>query len=309
LNASTANSESNSAIEKFLSSPEVRQLLLHPFKAFPKPSPQSKTVFETKTSAINVTPAPGSRYDIKEIKEDTLWLSKEASIDEVSALRLVVVEWQTRTSTQLLDLFSNEELAGIQDAAGQSQSSLPVALLSRGPDSKSLEEAYDSSESRRLRILYTYLSESRHLLKCVDILLQYAIHGGHTESQKGAAGGSRSQRLVEIGQSLARRGPKESQEFLLECIAGVEANIKKVDSGSGWYEEDGGREEVELEWTNSQVAEATLTMQIIFQTVDISEAIASSTTVLAWLNLTASYGFFDGFPNVRLSPYSIVIDV
>lgn len=213
-----------------------------------------------------------------------------------------MVEWQTRTSTQLLDPFSNEELAGIQDAAGQSQSSLPVALLSRGTDSKTLEEAYDSSESRRLRILYTYLSESRHLLRCVDMLLQYSIHGGHTESRKGAAPESRSQRLIEVGQSLARRGPTESQEFLLECIAGVEANIKKIDAGSSWFKEDGGREEVELEWTNSQVAEATLAMQLIFQTIDISEAIASSTTVLAWLNLTTSYSFFDGFPNVSFYP-------
>jgi nuclear pore complex protein Nup188 len=299
LSADTSTTDNNSTIEKFLSGPKVLELLLNPLKAFPQPSPQSKSAFETKTSAINVTPSSSARYDIKEIKEDALWLSKEAAIDELSALRVVIIEWQTRTSTQLLDTFSNEELAGIQDAAGQSQSSLPVALLSQGVDSKTLEDSYISSESRRLRILYTYLSESRHLLKCVAILLQKSLPGQKMRGWKGKGPVSETQTLAEIGQTLARSTAAESQEFLLECIEGVEINMKKIVSGSGWYKEDGGREEVELEWINCQIAEATLRMEIIFQTIDISETIASSTTVLAWLNLTAKYSFFDGFATVR----------
>jgi nuclear pore complex protein Nup188 len=310
LSASTSEAEGNSTIERFLSSPDILELLSHPFKAFPKPSSQSKSAFETKTSAINVTPSSSARYDIKEIKEDALWLSKEAAIDEVSALRVVVVEWQTRAFTQLLDPFSNEELAGIQDAAGQSQSSLPVALLSQGADSKALEEAFDSSDSRRLRILYIYLSESRHLLKCVDVLLQKSIAGQRSGSGKGKTRQPEIQNLAEIGQSLARSTPAESQEFLLECIDGVEGNIQKIDSGSGWYKEDGEREDVELEWINSQITEATLRMEIIFQTIDIAEAIASSTTVLAWLKLTTSYNFFDGFATVRLpTSYLYAMDI
>lgn len=211
-----------------------------------------------------------------------------------------MVEWQSRTSTQLLDPFSNEELAGIRDAAGQSQSSLPVSLLSQGTDSKTLEEAYNSSDSRRLRILHAYLSESRYLLKCVSTLLQKAAQGQGVGNGNGKAPESQIQSLTEIGQSLARSTPAESQEFFLECIEGVEANIKKIDSGSGWYREDGGREEVELEWINSQITEATWRMEIIFQTINISEAIASSTTILAWLKLTTSYNFFDGFATVSL---------
>jgi nuclear pore complex protein Nup188 len=310
LSADTSTNPSSSTIERFLSSPDVLELLSHPFKAFPKPSQQTKSAFETKTSAINVTPSPTARYDIKEIKEDALWLSKEAGIDEVSALRVVVVEWQTRTNAQLLDPFSTEELLGIQDAAGHSQSSLPVALLSQGADSKALGEAFDSSDSRRLRILYTYLSESRHLLKCINILLQKSVleQRQSSENGKGKTREDAVRILIEIGQSLARSAPGESQEFLLECIEGVEASIKKVDSGSGWYKEVGGREEVELEWVNSQITEATLIMEIIFQTIDISEAIASSVTVLSWLRLTTSYNFFDGFDSVRLPlPLSIHI--
>lgn len=230
-----------------------------------------------------------------------MWLSKEATIDEVSALRVVVVEWQTRTSTQLLDAFSNEELAGIQDSAGQSQSSLPVALLSQGTDAKALSEAYHSTESRRLRILYTYLSENRHLLKCVDTLLQHSLHSQGEKRQK-ERGKSTSQKLAEVRHHLAHAAPAESQKFLLECIESVEENVKKIDSGSGWYKEDGGRADVEIEWTNNQIAEATIAMQIIFQTIDIAEAIASSTTVLAWMKLTTTYSFFDGFDTVGHTP-------
>jgi nuclear pore complex protein Nup188 len=307
LKPNNSQVESNSTIERFLSSPDVLELLSHPFKAFPKPSQQTKSTFETKTSAINVTPSSSARYDIKEIKEDAIWLSKEATIDELSALRVVVIEWQTRTYAQLLDPFSEEELSGIQDAAGHSQSSLPVALLSQGEDSKTLQDAFDSTKSRRLRILYTYLSESRHLLKCVNLLLQKSTHEQrHAPGNgRGKAPGEAVPSLTEIGQRLARSTPEESQEFLLECIEGVEIRIKKIDSGSGWYREDGGREEVELEWINNHITEATSTMEIIFQTIDISEAIASSNTVLAWLRLVASYNFFDGFVTVMLpAPFS-----
>lgn len=211
-----------------------------------------------------------------------------------------MIEWQTRTSAQLLDPFSSEELSGIQDAAGQSQSSLPVALLSQGADSKALEEAFNSNDSRRLRILYTYLTESRHLLKCVSTLLQKSTQGKNLGSQKDKSREGEIYGLEDIGQSLARSTPAESQQLLLEYMEGVAANIQKIDSGSGFYKEDGGREEVELEWINSQITEATLGMEVIFQTIDISEAIASSATVLAWLKLTSNYNFFDGFATVGL---------
>lgn len=298
----THKSDEVSTIEHFLSSPDVSAILSHPFSAFPGPSQQTRSAFDAKTSAINVTPSSNARYDTKEIKEDALWLSKEAAIDEVSALRVVIVEWQFRTYAQLLDRLSSEELAGIQEAAGQSQSYLPTALFSQATDAKTTEAAFNTPDSRRSRILRTYLSERRHLLKCVDTILQKSLHERDQSQHLGGKGKSNEaavSKIVEYGQSLVGLTPKETETVLLEFIEGVGATIKRLDSGSGWYKEDGGREDIETEWINSQITEATSAMELIFQTLHTIESPPSSNIVLAWLGFVTNYTFFDGFTTVR----------
>ena len=56
------------------------------------------------------------------MKEDALWLSEKAQIDETAALRVVVQECQSRAATRLRTPFSEEELAGIRETAGNSTS-------------------------------------------------------------------------------------------------------------------------------------------------------------------------------------------
>jgi nuclear pore complex protein Nup188 len=149
------------AVENYLTTPTVRALLARPFDSSP-PTAQTKSVFETKTSAINVTPSSDARYDIKQLKEDALWLSASAKIDEVSALRIVVQECQARTTAKLLGRFSEAELASIRESAGDSKFSSPVtaSLLSRGADITELQVDFVTDDNRRQRILFPGVSET-----------------------------------------------------------------------------------------------------------------------------------------------------
>jgi nuclear pore complex protein Nup188 len=56
------------------------------------------------------------------VKEDALWLSEKAQIDETAALRVAVEECQSRAAARLITLFSEEELASIRETAGNSTS-------------------------------------------------------------------------------------------------------------------------------------------------------------------------------------------
>lgn len=56
------------------------------------------------------------------MKEDALWLSGKAQIDETSALRVVVVECQSRAAARLSAPFSEDELINIRETAGNSTS-------------------------------------------------------------------------------------------------------------------------------------------------------------------------------------------
>ena len=286
------NKESTEVIEHFFSDPEVQHLLLRPFEAFPLPSPSTKLAFEAKTSAINVAPSPNARFDIKQLKEDTLWLSSEARIDEITALRVVVEEWQCSASTALLGPFSTQELRSIQEVADQNSSFLPATLISQSTDADGIQREFVKQESRRLRILRTYLSERHFLLKCVSYLLQNNIYppdeNSPDEQNKEAETALAS--MDKVGRNLVL-ALGESDIWLLSCIRAIGSNIEKIKNGSGWYKEIGGRNDVDVEWINTNISEATTAMEVMYQILDTSRDFPSSNTVLGWYDIAINTNF------------------
>jgi nuclear pore complex protein Nup188 len=275
--------------------------LSKPFDAFPQPSQATKTAFEQKTSAINVTPSSSPRYEIKEIKEDALWLSKIANIDELSALRVVIEECQSRTAAQLLGRFSEEELISIGEAAGNSKysSPIPVCLLSEGLDLEAIQKDFDLEDNRRQRIFRAYLSERRHLLKSTERLLHIVLNPDQAYGNgTGKATEVKTSWLASHGRTVASKlGPTD--DFLLRCFKAIRGNVKNIENGSGW------QDDVELEWVRAQITEATHSMEIVFQMVDSARECTSSKVVLEWLRLADSCGFFSSFemvcaPKIRM---------
>ena len=96
----------------------VFDLLTNSLDQPPPANSTTRSTFDTLTSAINVTPTRNDRYDIKQIKENALWLSKTVKVDEVQALRLTILEWQQSTSVQLAEGDAEDEraLAAFNDA-------------------------------------------------------------------------------------------------------------------------------------------------------------------------------------------------
>lgn len=291
-----------STIRKFLADPEVLTLLSAPWTAFPASSPQTKQLFETRTSAINATPSSTAHYDIKELKDDALWLSKKVDIDEVSALRIVVGECQSREYAQLSGPVSEEELASIRESAGESKysSPIPVALLSRGADAETIKKEFGTVESRHNRILHTYLVERRSLIKCTEQLLDACF--ATPEPASGNAKGKDAQAAAiwaaECGRAIVTKvGLAASDRLVINGIDFIESKIKGIENGSGWPngENDDG---IELEWIQTQIAEATHAMEIIWHFLVHSTGFPSSDIVLAWFQLQSSFGFFNTFSMV-----------
>ena len=71
-------------LRNFLSAEENLNILSRPWRPFAEPSTEAKNRFETRTAPVNVTPSNNGGYNLDEIKEDTLWLSKQANISEDS---------------------------------------------------------------------------------------------------------------------------------------------------------------------------------------------------------------------------------
>ncbi len=301
-------SREHSALESFLSEPYVLQLLARPYNPYSyTPNTPTKSTFETKTAAINVTPTTKKDYDINEIKEDALWLSKEAEIDDFSALRIVVLEYQTRSAAQLQSDFSDEERIFLQEVAGNFSAELSSTLgrtKVSGAVSDEQTADFNSKEIRRVRALRLYLSERRYLLKCAGLFLQAVLDlqndsAEEPEQDKGAE--SVANWIHHVGDELITsmgKAGRSMHNYLMDSIRSLREKFKRLDKGSCWFKPEGTQEDLEVDWLCNALVEAIYTMEIIIRVLDKQSHIPSSDAVLDWFRFASSYGFFDQFEHV-----------
>ncbi|KAF2087317.1 hypothetical protein K490DRAFT_42356 [Saccharata proteae CBS 121410] len=283
----------NEPLRQFLTDDSSVAVLSRPLKPFGASTPQSKSSFETKTAAINVTPSDNGQYDITQIKEDSLWLSKETKIDEVAALRVVVLEWQTRPAAQLLSGFTEEETLSVQDAAGGanlgSSTFLPNASI-LAATAQGIEQTFAtfaSTDQRRLRLLKIHLSERAHILKINDLLIRLAAKNSNKTSGTGASWlDEASKKLWETQRTAETTGG---------YVAAIRNRLDGLAEGSGWNVAEEISEEVEESWSLTQLTEAVQILQIFFTIVDADSEVPKSDAVLAWFEFANSYRFFNQF--------------
>jgi nuclear pore complex protein Nup188 len=296
------------ALENFLSEPYVLELLARPYNPYSyTPNTPTKSTFETKTAAINVTPTTKRDYDINEIKEDALWLSKEAEIDDFSALRLVVLEYQTRSAAQLQSDFSDEEKVVLQEAAGNFSAELSSTLARTkvaGAVSDEYTVDFDPKDVRRVRALRLYLSERRYLLKCAGLFLQAALDQQYDpakEAEQNEGGKSITSWTEKVGEDLIvslENVGRSIHDCLMDSIRSLRDKFNGLDKGSGWFKQEDTREDLEIDWLSNVLVEAINTMEITIRILDKQNHIPSSDAVLDWFGFVSTYGFFDQFEHV-----------
>ncbi|MCJ1462634.1 hypothetical protein MMC07_001236 [Pseudocyphellaria aurata] len=321
----------NGPLKRHLTDHQTLSLLTEPFSPFSLPTPRTKSSFETKTSAIHVPPSAQGRYDIKQIQDDALWLSKETHISETDALRITVLEWQSRPAQRLLRESSHEvanlqSSVGISGFAGSLRSSILSPTLASEQDAS---KAFVSSDARRQRLLLTYLSERRYILKTSEYVVfaamfQTSLHAEPSpgSNRKGKAPDrprlqakldpSRSQGkaewVAEVGNKILTHWNLDGQmehtdkNFIVCAVDALEARIKDLEKGSGWFREAGSPEEIETAWVRNQILETVHIMQTTLTVLDSCTKLTRTDALIAWFRFVHKYGFFEGFD---LSDYGV----
>lgn len=297
----------SAVLAQFLQDDHVRSLLQNPSAAFPAPNQSSKTTFDTKTSAIHATPGSNGVYDIKQIKEDAEWLSQSANICQVAALRVVVLEFQSRPASHLAGPLSTQDVVNLQEAAGINNGSisslLPLSTVTM--DADAVWKEFEKDESRRLRIFRTYLSERRYLAMAAD-LAQAATLASRTKQI--TAGPATEKPLYPV---LPVQDPTKQAEHI------IEANLKHLSTTmehlSGGYEKaitdkDLQLETLELDWLTTLVTELVHSLSLIFQALHQGDDnfFAAPETVLEWFSLMEAYMFLDGLGSVPETVSSLI---
>lgn len=288
---------SSVAISEFLSNPYVHDLIQNPSQAFAKPSAATKSDFDTKTAAINVTPTQNDKYDLKTIKEDALWLSQNAGINEVAALRIVTIEFQTRPQSHLSGPLSTQDVINLQQAVGadgsQANSLLASISAANAMDVEKIWSDFNTEATRRRRLAEFYMSERRYFMMFVDNVLSMMLQQVYTRSVSKTATWSQPLLQATFGSLNPTEVRNSKREGLLTTYLGLlnDCVARAGDGPAGLCTST----ELELEWIRTIMTETMHLLAAIFQIVDlVDDAFLPAEAVSAWFAFVHDYGFLDG---------------
>lgn len=271
----------------FLTDPYVHQLLKNPAQAFSPPTAQTKTDYETKTAAINVIPAPNDPYNVSEIKADAKWLSDAVNVNEVAALRIVVLEYRSRPESHLTGPLSSQDIVNIQEAAGvsdaQATSILALLNVASVEDAETAWAAFEAESGRRQRILGTYLSERRSFMGAADSTITFILHGRV---------GSIGVQVDTLRHIVARDGfgfdeininVSVFEQLVPGYLRELERCSNFLQAGPSISIADIWTEQLQMDWIRTALTEAIHAMSFVFQVLDLTgNAFASPEIVQLW---------------------------
>ncbi|CAK7218895.1 hypothetical protein SCUCBS95973_003638 [Sporothrix curviconia] len=300
----------SNAVTEFLKDAFVLELLKAPSTAFSPPNAQSAAALETRTAAIHVTPTTTDKYDIKTIKADAAWLSKTAHINEVAALRIVVVELQSRNQAFLASPLSSQDATNIRKAAaGSNSNSLPAAETTA--DADDLWTEFGTELSRQRRLLAMYMSERRALAMATDSITALILHGMPPFPDASAAAlpaltaaidalrndvvqGSLSGKQAAGAELDPRSFLKTLPTYIAElrdCMARASSGIQESTVGA----EAVLTEELALGWVQTALTEAVHYMSVVFLVLqDRGRVFLSPAVTTEWFRFVGEYAFLDG---------------
>ena len=268
-------------------------------------TPQTQSTFESQTSPINIAPSTDGRYDINQLKEDSLWLSQKAGISELAALRIVVLEWQARSATQLLNAplgsgeFQQNHTRGEKNLQSSSSGQFPAGRAKSALDSRSEEQS-----ARRLRLLELYLSERQYLSKTTEFIISSSLCRATNGNHKTSETTDQDIWMEDVGNlilepwNLEGVQSRTGRSWYVEAVAALEVRVQNLEHGSPWTQDDGSVPEMDEAWSRTQILEMIHIMQVIVHLSDYSRTFMRSDAVLAWFRFVGRHGFFEQFETV-----------
>jgi nuclear pore complex protein Nup188 len=309
--------QTSAPIVEFLTNAHVRRLIADPAAAFPAPSAAARTDLDTLTSAVNAPPSPDGRYNVATMRAHAQWLSARAGICPVAALRIVVVEFQSRAATHLAAPLTSKDMANLREAAGLGNGQDSVLLSTLGAtavgaagDAESLWARFESDDAVRLRVFETYLSERRHLMMALDRLHSVMLYGRLPVVVDRAVDASGGGGLAALYKLTDTPTIAATLKMFIGVLEAAMDRVEKGIVGSGGGKDDAEAaallrtEHVLLEWSRTALVEVVHALSAMFQVLDARrDEFAPSALVGEWFSLMEAYAFFD-----KLEPVSVVED-
>jgi nuclear pore complex protein Nup188 len=275
-----------------LSDDYVHRLLEDPASTFAPADETTKKDFQTKTAPINVPASSDGRPDIESIKKDAEWLSKNAKINLVAALRIVVIEHQSRPARHLSGPLSSQDAKNLQEAAGLNNGQGSGFLSDLGSasalDAEEIWAEFEKTETRQRRLFDTYLTERRFFMMSADYANSIKLYGRLPTFANVDLDLAKTYRLTLPARDDAEPLLPTYLQILTDSMSRIESGLKAI-TDEKWV-----TEEVEIDWIRTLLTEAVHALSVVFQIVDsFGDEFAPSNAVNQWFSLMDVYRFFD----------------
>ncbi|KAI5811353.1 nucleoporin subcomplex protein binding to Pom34-domain-containing protein [Peziza echinospora] len=273
------------ALQEYLSAPSQVKTLSRPHAPFPPPSPASKQAFESKTAPVNFDSADqnGPLPPINTLKTEALTLSATLNIDELAALRIVVLEYQSRDTAALLNsptASSAEETGGLFSFAKNSINATETET-----------EAEKTSKALNRRIAI-YLTERRYVIKTATFLVSASC-------TRGSAWRAVGRNLVSEMKTGDNSILEEIIKVLRKKLASEDGDMpvwvsKKID------EETSPGNDIGNQWEKQNLLESIHLLQLVF-ILSYRPLESTGTVITAWFKLMDDTAFLGRLRNPALN--------
>lgn len=231
-------------------------------------------------------------------------MSKEAQISEYAALKLVVQEWQSRPTIQLLSGLTEEEALSVQEAAGiaslGASTFVPNSSILTAPlISKSSQ--FDTQDQRRLRIVDIYHSTCASIIRISQLLISW---GSATYLRSQTIYGSDYLTIgvgwiEELGQTITATQNGPGAKALDECLRAVQKRCDALEGGYSWNVAESIVEAASEKWVTAQTTELLHILHLALVHADlVVKGFIPAATIEDWLTTFMTRSFFREFPAV-----------
>lgn len=295
--------EDNTSLERFLSDEATIQLLVQALAPFPEPNEKTKAAFSTRTAPIHVQPSSNGNYDIELLKQDATWLSKEVHIDEMSALRVVMLEWQQRPSAQLLSEWSEEEKLSVQ--AATASAGFGASTIRNPEETTGLTSTEFNKEApRHERLLKLFWSERAHVLRVSETLVGFAQPADQQPVSAVSIGKSAMTRswTKDVGRNVwdEQRKPGSGKNFFIQCVDALDARLQTLGDSNKWPTSVKDDDTLLLAFIQSLFTEMTLVLRLALMHAASMAEVPDAASVRSWFDLMDSTSFFSIMPAVSV---------
>lgn len=222
-------------------------------------------------------------------------MSKNAKVNLVAALRVVVIELQSRSTRHLLGAFSSQDAANLQEAAGLRESQSAAFLANLGAtaarDADLVAMDFERNNSRRQRLFDILLEERRSFMMAMDYTSTLKLYGRYPFYVEG------EDKLAEkYGFKHSGNLKDEIDQLLPAYLKVVTNSTSSIEGGIASITDDSmlTTESVEIDYLRTLLTETVHAMSAIYQLVDsLENHFPQATIVNQWFSLMEVYSFFD----------------